>query len=120
MPNMIATGAQLETLGHEVKMPPLHVLNENGEQLPVLEYYAKRKSAQDDDLWVWERKAEAIKLHFSKIEWADAVLVINPEKNGIRGYVGSNTLIEKSGLFLGAYPPATVSRRIVGNQANSN
>ena len=43
---------------------------------------------------VWDLKESAINDHFAKIEWGDAILVINPEKRGIAGYVGGNTLIE--------------------------
>jgi hypothetical protein len=40
--------------------------------------------------------------HFKKIEKSDAVLVLNHEKKGIKGYFGSNTLMELSvAFFLG-------------------
>jgi len=29
-----------------------------------------------------------------KVAWSDAVLVINYDKNGIKGYIGGNTLME--------------------------
>ena len=32
--------------------------------------------------------------HYEKIESSDAVLIINHAKNGVKGYVGANTLIE--------------------------
>ena len=37
--------------------------------------------------------------HFAKINTADAVLVVNEDKNGIVGYVGGNTLIEISHAY---------------------
>jgi hypothetical protein len=43
---------------------------------------------------IWNLKEGAIKDHFEKIDWADAILVVNEEKRGITGYVGGNTLIE--------------------------
>lgn len=43
---------------------------------------------------IWDFKESAIKDHFEKIDWADAILVVNEEKRGIAGYVGGNTLIE--------------------------
>ncbi len=46
-----------------------------------------------------ERKAEAIREHFSKIEWSDAIVVVNREKNGIAGYIGGNTLMEMAVAF---------------------
>lgn len=40
--------------------------------------------------------------HFKKIENSDAVLILNYEKNNIKGYLGSNTLMEISvAFFLG-------------------
>ena len=36
----------------------------------------------------------AIRLHYRKIKKADAVLMVNEEKNGIKNYIGGNTLIE--------------------------
>lgn len=43
---------------------------------------------------IWDLKEDAINDHFKKVEWGDAILVVNPEKRGIKGYVGGNTLIE--------------------------
>ena len=43
---------------------------------------------------IWDMKEGAIRDHFEKIEWCDAILVANYEKRGVRGYVGGNTLIE--------------------------
>lgn len=43
---------------------------------------------------IWDMKENAINDHYKKIEWSDAILVVNEEKRGIFGYVGGNTLIE--------------------------
>ena len=43
---------------------------------------------------IWSLKAKAIRDHYIKIEWCDAIVVVNHEKKGIEGYVGGNTLIE--------------------------
>jgi hypothetical protein len=43
---------------------------------------------------VWNLKEGAIRDHYKKIDWGDAVLVINHDKRGIKGYIGGNTLIE--------------------------
>ena len=94
---------ELESLGHEVKLPPLEIENEAGEMIPVTEYYALRHAEADaepaDDSWIWKRKGEEIHKHFAKIEWADVVLVVNEEKNEIPGYIGANTLIEMGLAF---------------------
>ncbi|EKD32882.1 MAG: hypothetical protein ACD_76C00123G0002 [uncultured bacterium] len=85
---------QLEKLGHEIKMPPLEIVNEDGKTIPVKEYYRVRKSADENALWVWNKKMELMKDHFNKIIWSDAVLVLNKEKNNIPNYIGANTLME--------------------------
>ncbi len=46
-----------------------------------------------------ETKAEAIREHFTKITWADAIVVVNENKKGIAGYVGGNTLMEMALAF---------------------
>lgn len=43
---------------------------------------------------IWDVKRGAIKDHFEKIEWSDAIVVANHEKRGVEGYIGGNTLIE--------------------------
>jgi len=46
-----------------------------------------------------ERKYDFIGEHFRTIEQSDAVLVINPEKKGIPGYIGGNTFLEMGVAF---------------------
>lgn len=89
----------LEKLGHEVKIWPLKVKDGNGKPIPVQEYYKIRGAAQNDEKWVWERKAETILEHFDKISWSDAILVTNYDKNNIKGYIGGNTLMEMGLAF---------------------
>jgi len=90
---------QLEVLGHEVKMPPLEVPGPDGTPMPVKEYYALRKSSPDHEAWVWDRKADAMSLHFDKVAWADVILVTNYDKRDVEGYIGPNTLMEMGLAF---------------------
>ena len=90
---------QLERSGHEVKMPPMEIADENGRLIPVQRYYKLRKAEQGNSGWIWERKAEAMKDHFEKVEWADAILVVNLTKNDMMGYVGGNTFLEMGLAF---------------------
>jgi len=90
---MQAVKQELEALGHEVRMPPTEVADGDGNALPVMEFYKIRKGGPSDS-WVWDEKEVAIKRHFKKIEWCDAILVLNHDKNDINGYVGANTLME--------------------------
>lgn len=85
---------KLKNLGHEVKLPPFEIKDESGKMIPVKEYYSRRKSELNDDSWIWNRKGEAIKDHFDKVSWSDAVIVLNYDKNNIYNYVGANTLLE--------------------------
>lgn len=92
---------ELEKIGHEVKIWPAEVKGENGQSIPVQEYYKIRRVAANNEKWVWDRKAEAILEHFNKIVWSDAILVVNYDKNNIKGYIGGNTLMEMGlALFL--------------------
>lgn len=43
---------------------------------------------------IWNLKESAINDHYEKIDWYDAIFVVNHEKRGIQGYIGGNTLIE--------------------------
>ena len=91
---MLETQKKLEQLGHEVKIPPHEIMDENGKLMPAKEYYALRKQASDDVDWIWARKGEAIQNHFDKVVWSDAVLILNYDKNNIDNYIGPNTFLE--------------------------
>ncbi len=80
---MIEAKEKLESLGHEVKIP----------QIP-----------EGNDAWIESpmEKEEAIRTHFDKVAWSEAILVLNHDKKGVEGYVGANTLIEMGlALYLG-------------------
>jgi hypothetical protein len=94
-------GSQLETLGHQVKIPKIEIKDLSGNSLSQKEYDAVRKNATAADTWIWEINREAMRDHFVKITWSDAILVPNFEKNSIPGYIGPNTLMEMGlALFL--------------------
>ena len=90
---------KLEALGHEVKLPPTEVEDNNGNKIPVQEYYALRKAETNDDSWIWDKKEKAIRNHFNKVDWSDAILVLNHGKNNVQGYIGGNTFIEMGVAF---------------------
>ncbi len=77
---ILAVKAELENLGYEVLIPELSEKSAEYHSLPP----DGQKAA----------KATFIKNHFDRIAAADAILVLNYEKKGIEGYVGSNTLME--------------------------
>lgn len=47
------------------------------------------------------QKAKFIQRNFQKIMESDVILVINNEKNGIKGYIGANVLMEIGLAFYG-------------------
>lgn len=46
-----------------------------------------------------KKKPEFTKNHYAKITEGDAILVVNREKRGIKGYLGPNTLMEIAVAF---------------------
>ncbi|MEI7480342.1 MAG: hypothetical protein WCJ59_01825 [bacterium] len=98
----------LVKLGHEVKIPELEfeISKEiTGDKKVYFDEYVREHGGMNSfpiDHKVWNVKGGAMKMHFDKIDWADAVLIVNNEKRGIQGYVGGNTLIEIGvAFFLG-------------------
>ncbi|HBA36533.1 TPA: hypothetical protein DCZ15_01510 [Candidatus Falkowbacteria bacterium] len=90
----------LEAKGHEVFVPLLS--NEapaemGGGKKIYFDKYIEDNGGMDafpPDHELWGLKEKAIRDHYDKIEWCDAILVSNHEKKGIAGYIGGNTLIE--------------------------
>lgn len=97
--------AALESQGHEVRVPLLD--NElppefGGGRTLAFGAYIEEKGgiehfAEGDP--IWDFKAAAINDHFSKVEWSDAILVVNHNKRGVSGYIGGNTLMEMGLAF---------------------
>lgn len=114
----------LKNMGHEVDIPPCELRDDTGKIISIQEYYKIRKAGSDDEKWIWDRKKWAIKKHFEKVVWSDAILVLNYEKNNIPGYVGANTLIEmglalhldKSIYLLNPIPEISYKEEILGMQ----
>lgn len=96
---MLQIKSKLEQMGHEVKLPPSEIPDGNGNMLPVKQYYELRKNEKDDSSWIWDRKEEIMRKHFQKIEWSEAILVLNYPKRGIEGYIGINTVMEMGLAF---------------------
>jgi len=91
---------QLLSLGHQVKIPELSLDSPKeygGEKKINFVKHIEENGGMDAfpvGHEIWSLKEAAIRDHYEKIDWADAILVINQEKRGIAGYVGGNTLIE--------------------------
>src|SRR3989344_5078677 len=91
---------KLSLLGHEVKIPELalEVPEEMGGGKKIyFGAYIEKNGGLDAfpiNHEIWNLKEGAIRDHYQKIDWADAIVVVNHEKRGIEGYIGGNTLIE--------------------------
>lgn len=96
---MIDVKNQLEKSGHTVEMPPTEVEDGNGNLIPAIDYYKIRRKTEGSENWVWDRKEWAMKKHFDKVAGSEAVLVLNYDKNDIKGYVGANTFLEMGLAF---------------------
>lgn len=96
---MEAVAGQLESLGHEVKFPPVRFVDGGGKQWHTADYYRFKKTQPFNNPEFLKHHTQRIRDHFDKVEWADAILVTNYDKNGIAGYVGPNTLMEMGVAF---------------------
>jgi len=83
----------LLSLGHRVFVP---------KSLDLIEKEGFMKPKTVDERLRAEEKYDFIRQHFSTIKKADAILVVNPEHRGIKGYIGGNTFLEMGvAFFLG-------------------
>lgn len=76
---------ELEASGHTVLVP---------KSLALIEDKGFRKPRTVSERLKAEETYHFLSEHFEKIRQADAILVVNPEKNGIAGYIGGNTFLE--------------------------
>ncbi len=81
---IIETKNKLEALGNEVEIPEGV---KNAELRGRTEVSVSEKA--EDKI-----KHDLIRGYFEKIKNYDAVLIVNPEKRGIQGYIGGNTFLE--------------------------
>lgn len=91
---------ELMRRGHEVKIPELALevpAEFGGGKKMCFGQYIEEHGGMDAfpaGHAIWNLKEGAINDHYRKIEWCDGIVVVNPEKRGIAGYVGGNTLME--------------------------
>lgn len=84
---MLNTKVVLEQKGHQVELPdsPEEYLDKNYSKISFKRILEGANKKINRDL---------IRKHFKKIEKGDAILVINPDKNSIKGYIGGNSFAE--------------------------
>lgn len=82
--------AKLKKLGHQVYVP---------KSLDLIEKHGFVKPKTVNERLKAEAKYNFIGEHFVKIKKSDAILVVNPPKKGIKGYIGGNTFLEMGIAF---------------------
>ena len=80
---MVETRDKLNSLGHNAFITNLHknLVGKNAEDIEKIKLHQKNNM-------------DAIREFWRMMQGADAVLVLNYDKNGISNYVGGNTLME--------------------------
>lgn len=81
---MVEVGDQLVKQGHEVILP-------SGTE----QYATGEKSSETiQESTKNKRDGNLIRGYYNKIHASDAVLIVNPPKRGVDGYIGANTFLE--------------------------
>lgn len=80
---MLEVRDRLNAMGHSAFITSLHkgMIGKNEEEIEQIKLYQKKE-------------LDAIRVFWREMQGADAVLVLNLDKNGIKNYVGGNTLME--------------------------
>ena len=80
----------LSKLGHQVVIPRTSQMIVDG-QVTLQQIKKEKTSGQ-----IFQRaiKNDAIRSYFQEIERADAILVLNLDKKGVKNYIGGNTFLE--------------------------
>lgn len=80
---MLYVKEQLQELGHDAFVTDLHeaMIGKTDDEIEKIKLYQKNNM-------------DAIREFWNMMQGADAVLVLNYDKNGIKNYVGGNTLME--------------------------
>ena len=83
---MIRIKNELKSKGHEV------IIQED------VEMHAEGKIKEEDK---WRKlQIDPIKTYYNEIKKADAIIVINMDKNNIKNYIGGNVLIEMAFAYV--------------------
>ena len=95
-PRIKEAAESLRNAGHSVEIPVTSKRIIDGEL--TLEEYLREKGSKGDgnirETAARKIKDDVIRHYYRLIKESDAILVLNLEKKGIRGYIGGNTLIE--------------------------
>ena len=90
---------KLKKIGFKVKIPKTaNTMKRNG-NFNVSDYKTWYRNESD-----YKKKTALMNGHFKKVLEADAILVVNNEKNGISGYIGGNALMEMTIAYCNKKP----------------
>lgn len=86
---MVTTKRQLEDQGHVIILPELV-----RKFLKYKQWQLRAKKGGGKEGARLKRKHDLIRKHYEKIKEADAILVLNYDKKGIKNYIGGNSFLE--------------------------
>lgn len=92
--NVIDIEKQLLKLGFKVLIPNTAKIMGKNNNYDINLYKTWLKDKKD-----YFKKTKVMIAHFKKVIMADAILVTNFDKNGIKGYIGGNVLMEMTIAF---------------------
>ena len=92
--NVVEIEEELKKLGFLVKIPDVARKMQQSSDFDVSKVRTWLTNPED-----YKIKTKLMKDHFKKVLAADAILVVNNEKNGIKGYIGGNGLMEMTLAF---------------------
>lgn len=90
---------QLKKLGFAVNIPKTANIMKKNNDFDVSHYKTWYKNPND-----YSKKTKLMLGHFKKVIESDAILVTNFEKNGLKGYIGGNALMEMTLAFINKKP----------------
>ena len=96
---MEAVAKQLEGLGHKIEFPPVKFKDGDGKEWDTVDYYKFKETEPFNNPGFLNNHSQRIRDHFGKVQWAEAILVTNYNKNGVANYIGPNTLMEMGLAF---------------------
>lgn len=92
-------GKELKKLGFRVKIPKTAYIMKKNSNFEVSFYKTWYRDKKD-----YHKKTALMNEHFKKVLQADAILVLNLEKNGTPGYIGGNGLLEMFLAYINKKP----------------
>lgn len=90
---------KLKKLGFRVVSPQTAYLMKKSGNFDVTQYKTWIKDSRS-----YNRKKKLMDDHFKEILKGDAVLIVNMEKKGLKGYIGGNVLMEMTAAYLNSKP----------------